>query len=215
MVFAQDVGANKVGTHWRGSGLVEQVAGAGEKVERVDSFGHAVSGFATKNSIYQFNEGLAKQLAPHLTADAKVVIHGCGPTRNTEAFVRALGPGRTLYTHDIKSGPGMPINWERHSIETDAAGQQNYVRHKLSGDDRVVGEILSESYVKWWASKQTSSSLERFLTDPKKEGFNITNDVRGIMQTELDQRSAGGQPGSQGQSPPVPQECQNCSRGGE
>jgi RHS repeat-associated protein len=200
--LAQALGIEEVGVHNRTSGLVEQVAQKvkeGRTIDRVDSLGHAASGFATGKSIYQFDDYLAKRLAPYLQGGAKVIIHGCGPTRNTEAFVRNLGSDVTVYTHDIRSGPGMPMNWVKHTVDTDANGGRSYVKRELSGADRVVGEILPESYVKWWVGEQSSGNLKQWIDESKKGGVvRMTDDVRDIMQNELSQR-ASAQPAQQSQ----------------
>jgi len=50
---------------------------------------------------------------------------------------------------------------------------------ELVADDQVIGTILLESYVRWWASVQTAGDLRAFLAD--RFSFWFTNDVWAVV----------------------------------
>ena len=186
--LAASQGVLKVGVHWKTHGLERQVVG--KDVDRIDTLGHYASGLATARDGYALNPWMAERLAPYLRDDVKIVIHGCGKASgafaNTKQFLSKLGSKATLYTHRNRAGPGQPMNFVRHRLVDDGQGGKKLDSHLMDGKDKVIGEIFTEDYVKWWASKQDSKNLNKFLGD--KEHYTVTDDVRKVFQDELDSR---------------------------
>jgi hypothetical protein len=177
----------KAGTHQYHTGLVAQVeaeAAKGSKVERIDTVGHTASGLVKAGDVFALDEKMAARMRPSLTEDVKIVAHGCGcmgkePFRNAEAFLRALPKNATVYVHDIGSNPGMPVNWVRYRLV-----DNKLETHVMTGSDKVVGEVLPESYVRSWVSLNWGKDeLKRWMKETR-----MTDDVKAIYQQKLDSK---------------------------
>jgi len=173
-----------VGEHRRSSDLDTQVLAKPDgSVRRIDSFGHTASGFSfPSGSSYPVNWRFAERIKDKMQSGAMIVIHGCGPPSGVhhgmQQFLEALGKPVTVYAHRNTSGPGMPMNWVAVTLEV-KDGKQIVSSRELVADDRVIGTILPESYVRWWASQQTAGKLRAFLAD--RFSFRFTNDVRAVV----------------------------------
>lgn len=216
--FAKDWGAVQIGAggylnigqagmHNKDGGLLEQVQHVslytGRLVERIDSFGHGQSGFETTpdNSGVGWRMGgtaFGKMLKPYVTADVKLVFHGCeirnnakdtSGTNDADVGVKALlnqMRGATVYGHWDAAGPGMPLDWTK--ITRKADGDLN-IEHNVSP---ILEGIQTARQVRAWAIQQkqtyatdvelagekSQSSLDYMLHDPK---LRMSSDVRGIM----------------------------------
>jgi len=110
------------------------------------------------------------------------------------AFLERFDVPVTLYSHDVRSGPGMPFNWVMNRIVKNADGSKRFESVALGGDAQVIGTILPEAFVRWWAREQDRNN-ERYLEDILlgRIVVRMTNDVRAVLLDEF-RRMAGRDP---------------------
>ena len=156
-----------------------------DSVDRIDYFGHTSSGLRFSSETYSRNPEIARSISLNMRSGSIIVIHGCrrqsGTFWRTEEFLRALGKPVTLFSHDRYAGPGQPFNWVEHKIETNDKGESVLQSRKLKGADKVIGTILPESYVEWWAGVQDPQYLRRILAN-KNGDFRVTSDVKKVLK---------------------------------
>lgn len=182
-----------VGTSQRGYGITEQlrnrVTSTGEKVDRVDAFGHTAAGLGETPGSYNLSESTAKALAPYLAQGATIVTHGCGGQTGvygfTKEFLSALPSGTVLYNHRNKASPGQPFNWVRNEL-VENNGKATLRTTRLRGDDQVVGKLVSREFVQWWCHEVKTDELRASYHDPRND---VTNDVKAIMAQEYKART--------------------------
>jgi len=190
--LAEYLGAARPRWHQQSRGIVEKLQSPkDDNVSRIDTFGHTASGLVTGNR-YRLNPGAATALDKKVKSALMIVAHGCGSRTipggigNMEAFLLRFSVPVTMYTHDIRSGPGMPFNWVENRIVTRADGSSGLESTPLGGDAKVIGRILPKEFVRWWAREQDRRHepyLENLLLS--RYGFRLTDDVRAVLLDEF------------------------------